>query len=310
VLGIGDGSWTDLEREVRRVGADGGRPPSDAVKAAGVAWRRSRRLLAGADLRAWLAARDLDTARWRGFLERRVALDGTPAPGDLAPIDGDVLLALVVDVRCSGLLDRLARQLLAGAAAERALERRRPAGDGPARAAAAAGSATGRATGLAPADLAAAAERVDALEAAYATFAAERVPDDLIDGRIRERRLAWTALAWDEVDFRTEGAAREAAFMVELDGCELAEPARLAGCRSERHRAEIGRLTGEVGRRLVAAVPRQVIGPWSERGGWPVLRVVERTEPVPIDPDHRSRARAELVDELLVPHRAGGRVLA
>lgn len=317
----GSGSWPAVERATVEAHRALATTPADpaAVRAAGAAWRRDRRLLAGADLRAWLSARRLDTAGWRGFLERRVGAPPVGSDPDRAdpgatPIDDEVVAALAVDLRCAGLLERLADRLLAGAAAERALAADAGAalpapGDPGRRAAAAAATTVARAAALTAADLLGPATRVEALEAAHAAFTA-RIEAVAIEDRLRDRRLDWTELTWEEVAFPSEGAAREAAFMVEVDGEDLAAPARLAAADLRRRRGELGRLDPETSRLLVGTAAGQVVGPRAGPDGWRLLRIIERVEPSAADAALLARARHEVATDRLAVHRSGARVVA
>lgn len=303
VHGAAGGRWQAFEHTtLLRVAAIGrSKPSDDAVRATSVQWRRDLGLLSGAEVSAWLTERGLETAQWRAYLERQSA--GSP-DGDPAP-EGESIEALAVDLVCSGLLREIGESLVDGAAAEAALGKDAPGGDGADLAAQAAATVTARSLGLSAADLRPAADRATAFAAAQAAFAAAHVTEREIARRLADHKLEWTQVSWQHAGFATPGAAREAAFMVDVDGRPLDDPVALAAASLENQAAELGAVDSDLGRRLLAGASEQLVGPWEQDGKWHLVQVTDRQEPSLHDEDLRARAHAELMTELLAQYRAG-----
>jgi hypothetical protein len=281
-----------------------------------VAWRRERRLLAADDYNAWLTARQLTLEDMSAYLRRTTAserLAGDPdgaEPEAQAHDLGHVAVAAFPEAILSGELQSWAERLGRQVAAARALAGRgldaSEAGAEDVEALLSKARADPR-SGLAevPAErlVAWAADEL-ALECAWERLAREVAEDGLIERCVRSHHLDWQRLAWDEATFTREDVALEAAMWVRDESVALDAIAKRAGTLAIAG-AAYGFDAGELMALLVGTRPGDLIGPLSTAEGWRLLHLRERVPPTPADPQLRSRAIAELLDDALAPHLAG-----
>ena len=285
------GEWDALVREAREELACAARAaervdPLDpsAAAAAGASFRRAHGLLAAEDLEAWLAERDVAVAdwlshvrqellreEWRGELDAIV--DGGPAP------DGAELARAAWTLGiCSGAIAELVERLAAEAAAEAAVTRP----DEPAL-----GESSYADADVSPASL-------ERLRAAHERLVSEAVTDARVARELEAHRAAWATVDAVVLVHPDLDVLREAALCVTQDGLDLAAVAEEAGAELCRERLAVSALPAEVGARLFAAEPGELLEPLAvEETAWLVL-VEGKTMPSAADPELRNRA-AELI---------------
>jgi hypothetical protein len=316
---IGWGEWERLERSL----AEGLACESDAQRrgeqvdgveldAAVVAFRRSRRLLAGEDYLRWLADRSLTTADLRAHLTRTASRVRARARlGEVLaanpPSQARVAETIRGEAVLSGCLRAWAEHLARCAAASRGLsvnggEPLIPSGDAVSDLLIAAAAC--RTSGLTEAAARDRAPRIAGLLGAERAFYDRVVTSEAIERCLADHRLDWQRFVWQEVAFASEGAAREAALWVREHGLELGEVAAMAHAVAhirEAYCAEVPELSGL----LMGAAAGDLLGPLAADGGWRLVSLRERTHPVVEDCVLRERAGAELVEDALERHLAG-----
>jgi hypothetical protein len=316
LVGLFTGEWQRHEQLVRRGLAlehrRPERPRAEEREQALAAFRYERRLIAAAELEAWLAERALGLADVDGVLCRAWLREQFPE-GDGEPAAAACLAAVMrAETLCAGTLARCADVLRAWHAGSRSDAV--PAAD-PARVDDIATAALGAAAGLAALGAAEVRRRVvrlAALEAGYARFCAAAVSSGAIDARVAERRLEWTVVTGSELSFEHEGAARETRLRVLHDGEALAQVAGMLGVEPVWRAVELGGAPAGLGAELLAAREGDLVGPWSESARWRVLEIDGHFHPEDAPGDGaRARARAELLSELVERLAAGkGGILA
>ena len=190
------------------------RPAPADPKAAEVSFRRARRLIAGDELRAWLAEQHLTVDDWRGWLR------GEP---------GEPWTAGVCDGSFDLWADRLAERAGALAAADPP-----PASTSPPAAwfGRMPGAADAQALGI-PADaVALRAEALWSAERAYEQLCAEAAGGDAVERLVTDNSVDWLRVDCELIEAADEDVAREAALLVREDGLAMPEVARSPGCRS------------------------------------------------------------------------------
>jgi hypothetical protein len=237
-------------------------------------FRYGRSLLSAEELNAWLRRWNVTVHEWGGYLERCLMLDrhledDDPPPEDAEAAHAEFVDALYVDAVSSGFLEREALGFVADAAL----------------------------ADLTPVE--AAGDRTVMVErtlAAAALARASAVSELGLEREIARRGFDWTRLELDMLELSEEGAAREAALCMRVEGRELAQVA--AACR-----AEVARLTAYLvdlepwlQPSLVSAQPGELVGPVEEGDGFVLLAVRERDAAAATDPELRRRAEIALVE--------------
>jgi hypothetical protein len=319
IAAIGWGEWQMLERslaqglacesdaEARGEDADPGE-----LRAAVVAFRRARRLLAGEDYLDWLRQRSLTTADVGGYFKRAmfrrraerriddILVSHPPSAERIAEtIDAEAILG--------GRLRSWSERLARCAGARRGLDGHddRPPMDAsdwlthllvvP---------AACRSSGLSESAIRDRAPRLAELLAAEAVFRDLVVTPALIEQRVDEHRLDWQRFVWSEVVFTSEGAAREAALMVREDGMELGAVAAFAHADSSIREAYWSDVP-ELASLLSGSGPDELVGPLPTDGRWRLIEVRECTAASAEDPKLRGRVIDELIDDALGRQLAG-----
>ena len=322
LAGILDGCWPALEArtadqlaavEVMEA-ANREIDPAD-VKAALVAFRRGRGLIAGDDFRAWREARELTSDDLNAYFERELAPERVPH--DLLrmrrPEPAAIAAVMRVQAYCSGMLEVLARTLVMWAAGARGLEQAgadqpEPDSDATAQLVTAAHECVGGGLDALSADeLQERAAAIATLYAAFNRFATGAAAADKVDRAIASHGLGWQHFRWTEAAFASESAAREALMLVREDGMDFAEVAQMAGSPPLAHDAYFDDLGKEIGGILMSTPPGSLAGPLplEGNGAWRLLAVEERTLADAGDPVLRKRAEDELVNDALERHLVG-----
>ncbi len=320
IVGAACGEWSRLVARARRrqaVGlADAGDPrvDPDLTAAQVLKFRREHRLEAAADLRAWLGARHLTETGLLGYAravaaERAglVPADG-PGPG---PADSAAPVAWWPDAVLSGDVARWNTWLEHWVTASRLLAVRGPGAASVDAVRVAAIRVAVRDSGvldvLGPdrATLAARAEAVARLLAAYEAWAAAAVDDSAIDRLIRRKRIDWTWLSYDAVSFDSPSAAGEAAMCVREDGEPLADVAARADVPVVRRSSRRQDLPPPEGPALLSVPPGAVAGPVSCVGRPTLLLLRKAVPPARDDGLVREMARADLIQSQLAAAAAG-----
>jgi hypothetical protein len=316
LVGLLTGEWQALESLVARGlslrSAHPERPEADELDRVLADFRYERRLLAAADLHAWLTERSLSLSDVEGVLERRW-LRARFAAVSCPPADASrVAEVMWADATCAGTLVRCAdwlRAWHAGCELVGDAEVRASIGEGArvetlvefARGDAASGLSTLEADGLRRR-----ATRLVALNAGYERFRSEAVSPEAVEARLDERKLEWTVVTGNELSFELEGAARETRMYVVHDGRTLAQVAETLGLEPSRRELELGSAPAGVSAELLGARAGDLVGPWRENDRWRVLELDSRVEPGEAAGAHlRERAREELLNELIERVSAG-----
>jgi hypothetical protein len=312
LVGMLSGEWPALEQRVARgLGLQSERAQSvsrEEVAQLLKRFRYERRLIAAAELTEWLRQRELTLDGLASVLLRKLLRErhaGVRAPAVPA---GEIAAVLRAEAICSGALDRCAVALCDWHAAASALEQELPGGDAEAAAALVAAAQADLPSGLPTLgddELRRRAELLVTLKAASDRFMATGYLDAAVQERALEHRLDWTTVSGIELGFELEGAAREARLHVVHDGSDLAEVARMLSMQPDSRSLELGSAPEAIAPELTIARPGDLVGPWSEDERWRVLQLTERREPEAADEVVRSRARAEVLSELLERLAAG-----
>jgi hypothetical protein len=278
----GRGDWQILETEVRQAlacrklaAAQGPSLMHGAERSLAVAFRRARRLHAAEDVEAWLAARDLTVAQWRGYLRREALRRRHAAELDTVveryPADDAVVeQELGVWGRCSGTFPRWAGQLAVRAAAAHAICER--AGTTP----------------PGPDDLA-------ALEEHYDRFADDVASPTRLRALLDTRYLDWLRLDAETAVFEDRDTAAEALLCVRDDGWSLSEAAHAGHARLRRQRLLVEDADPDSRPHFVRARDGDLLGPLPLGGQPALVRVLRKDAPSLEDDELRLKATRELV---------------
>jgi hypothetical protein len=319
IAAIGWGEWQTLEHSV----AEGLACESDAeergedadpgeLRAAVVAFRRARRLLAGEDYLAWLRRRSLTTVDVAGHVKRAVLRRRAEPRLDevLArhrPSAERIAEAIDAEAILSGSLRSWSERLARCAGALRGLaanEDRPTSGISNRLTQLLADAADCGTSGLSEQAIRDRAPRLAELLEAEARFGDLVVTPALIERRLDEHRLDWRRFVWNEVVFKSEGAAREAALMVREDGMELGAVAEFAHADSSIRDAYWADVP-ELASLLSGRGPDELVGPLPTDGRWRLMSLRECVAVNAEDPTLRARVTRELLDDALGRQLAG-----
>ncbi|HEX4108239.1 MAG TPA: hypothetical protein VHX88_08910 [Solirubrobacteraceae bacterium] len=147
-------------------------------------------------------------------------------------------------------------------------------------------------------------ERIDAVLAAEGALRERVATPERIERCLGTHRLDWQRLRWRQLDFPSEGAAREAALLVREEGLALEDVAGIAHGELQAREAyceEVPALAGI----LMSAAPGDLLGPLAGEETWRVIVLVDRRAPSLEDEWLRARAEEELIADALERHLAG-----
>ena len=308
--GVVSGRWQQLEGDLcNGLGLVAERPPADD-EVTGVLrdFRLERGLLSAEDMRAWMAERGLTLAAVKGAAARALARDSGGTPQAVAA--AQVAATLPAEAICTGALREiglwLADRLLSATVTREtgvepfALERRSVKLLVLEEASSVAGGALLE-SGLERAQRLA---WIAALDEAHREWEAEVVGTREVTRRLHEKGLEWCRFELDELGLASPGAAAEAARQLGegSDPAQVAEVARVPlGTRS----TVLADAPPALARLLAGAVVGDVIGPWDDDSVHLVARVRERRPPDIADESSVTRARADLMTEVVTRLRAG-----
>lgn len=113
---------------------------------------------------------------------------------------------------------------------------------------------------------------------------ARRVRDEALAGADLERELAsrrmdFLRVTFERAAFPSAEAAREAMLCVTEDRESLADAARRAGVAAAGGTEFLGDIADPASRRLLSAVPGEVLGPLESEEGWELWKIVRKAEP-------------------------------
>jgi len=269
----------------RQAAESGQRPGNEAVSAEATAFRYARGLLSAEQLAAWFDRWNLTVTEWGEYLERRLLLELAQSEGSLTdpgllPDESALAEAEYVDAVCSGFLEQEARAF----AADMALADLTPievAGD----------------------------QRNMVERALFAATVARReaASQPGVEQEIARRGLDWTRLDLDVLELEDQGAAREAALCIRVDGSNITEVAAASSAQVEHLSVYLGDLDPSLQPSLLAAQPGELVGPIEDEDAFVLFAVHERTPATPSDPELRRRAESALV-ERAVKRATEGRV--
>lgn len=326
LAGFIDGTWPEFERSVQAglacelaAATAVSRTDPDLTRSVAVAFRRERGLLAGDQLRTWLAERGVTPDDWAAYLRRSVlrercveSLDGILARQPV-PVE-DVARILPAEVACNGILRRCATTVIGWAAAASSpalgVAPERPQPDHR-RVEALTHDVTNSAAGsrlidLGTADIPMRLGRLLALRAAYEWFLDEVSSEVALRGCLDSYRLAWLRFRGTELRCASHGAAREALMCLREDGLDPGEVVRLAGAELRELAIVLQEAEPALASLLVSAQPGDVLGPLEDDAGRiRLLLITERVAPSLGDPELFERARREVVRAALESLTAG-----
>jgi hypothetical protein len=281
------GEWDELVDSTRDADA-----PPEAVKQAGREWRVARRLIAGDELKAWLARRRLSVADWNAYLRRAIGerAEGAPAQPDLLWAEG----------ACSGTWQDVAQRLAARAAAwEEAGTSDATQPPAPAWFTRMPSAADARQIGLDPGRVAARCEELWAAELALARLQADAAASEAVAGAVSSHNVDWLRVDCDWLEAGDENVAREAALLARADGLALADVAQRAGLALEPRRIYVGETDAALQPTLISAAPGDLVGPLAIGANgdsrWLLARVRDKIVPTLDDPDIRARAEEAVI---------------
>jgi len=275
------GLWAELEETSRRgvacaarLAAAAGRIDRADVLESAQSFRYARGLVAGEELKEWLAHWEVSEPEWLDHLRRGLLRERWV--GELAetvlrfPVeDADVAAAVWPDAVCSGLLERVAQRL---------------AGDGALAVEAGVAVEGNRDRAL------------DVLLAAAVRAREQLVTPEAIEREVALHRLEWVRIEGDSLTVATADVAREAAFCVRSDGQSLADVARQCGLRTSPARTFVADAGETLGTLLLAAREGELIGPVPHSEGFVLLVVAAKTPPRTEDDEVRQRASTRIVE--------------
>jgi len=258
---------------LRRLAAETGEAPTEAVRAAATVFRYDRNLLAAEELENWLDTRGLTVSDWNGYLRRLVLRERwedelEQIEAEFAVAEEEVEAALPAEAVCTGFLRRAAERLAedaALAAANDAVE------DG-----------AHRSNSIA--DLARAADDVRA-----------RVPSPPeVEREVAAHAVDWIRIEAETLELSDAEAAREAALCVRVDGRLLTDVAEDCGVPANAIVLYLGDAEPELQAALASATPGELIGPVPRGAGHMLLQLRAKAEPSADDPELGRRAAAVL----------------
>lgn len=308
--------WPKFEADVRRgLGLES--QADDVVAAADVEkalteLRHERKLGEAANLRAWLAERNLTLGQLRGYLRRRLLRERLPDAEAADVTSAEVAAVLRAEAISSGILARCAQTLRDWHAAH-ALKVSYSVGktgvsdpDRVAEIVAAAMADSPSSLELFGADdIRRRTIVLNVLQNDYELIRRTAVGDDEIASRLAAHRLDWTIVSGLQLSFANEGAARETRLHVLVDGCSMTDVGKMLDRQPAHCELAIDHAPAQIRTALRGAAPGDLVGPWREGNRWSVLHLERRIEPDPDDRRLLFRARDELVDELLEGYSAG-----
>jgi hypothetical protein len=258
---------------LRRLAAEAGTVPAEAVRAAATVFRYDRNLLAAEELEAWLDAHGLTVSDWNGYLRRLVLRERWLDELERIEIqfavgDEEVEAALPPEALCTGFLRRAAERLAEDAALAEAND---AVEDSPDRRAL----------------LAALARRAAAVRARVPT------PPE-VEREIAAHALDWIRIEAETLELDDAEAAREAALCVRVDGRPLAEVADECGVPANALVLYLGDADPQLQTALVSAIPGELIGPVAHGAVHLLLQLRAKSEPSADDPELGRRAAAVL----------------
>jgi hypothetical protein len=302
-----------FERQSNHVGES---VDDSAVRDLALAFRRARGLIAGDELHAWLAERDLSQAQWRAWLNRCVGRElGAPPPiGNQRTVSREEVAAIVLtDAIFDGILERSAATLIDWLSAARSPE----LGTASSRSvnsaervtaltAEVASSAAAIALDLHATQISARLEPLCALEDAYERLIQQIATDAALSTTLRAHYIDWQRFDITELRFTDVAAAREAVMCVREDQLTPEEVASLGGAALNHTSILLAEAEPDLAPLLLSAHANDVLGPLAgEDGGNLVLQIQRRILPSLDDDELRQRSRDELIRTALEPLRAG-----
>jgi hypothetical protein len=245
----------------------------EALSAAATSFRYERGLLSAEELDAWLERWGLTVGEWSAYLERSLLLERWEDELDAIEADAslnDAALARAefVDAVCSGFLEEEAQRFAADAALAGV-----PNGE------------VGDRTAL-----------VAWIEAAAAAARDGLISDADVNREISTHALDWTRLELDALELADEGAAREAALCVRVDGRAIADVAADVGAPVRHLSVLLADVEPNLKPSVLAAQPGDLVGPVENNGAFVLLAIHARTLPTATDHDLRERAESGLIE--------------
>ena len=133
-----------------------------------------------------------------------------------------------------------------------------------------------------------------------ARLTAREVTDDALRAAIARHRLDWTRVRGAGAFATTRAVAEELRQWVLADGLDLSIAATQAGCPTYLVDGALDDLAPPTLRaRVSGARAGELVGPVEAGPGWTVLRLDDRVEPDPADPETVARARARVATEVV-----------
>ena len=316
--GLHTGEWQQLERRIAQgITALARVQPSQAsVDEELLRFRRARRLLAGEDLRDWLAERDLGNEDLVSCARRAVAVradevsETEATPTEIAAV---LRAEAIYDGTFATCADALARSAAAAAALRASGDEQLPDVAEADVDVLVAAALRGPARGLARHDedsLRARARAVLEVIAAHAAFAASAATPERTARLLHARRLDLTHVRFDDLRLDSRDAACEALMCVREDGLGLPQIAARARTTCGVQEGEIAELDAGVRAGVSGARPGDVVGPLHIGEHWRLLVVRDRVAPSLDDPATAARLGEELVAARTRSHGRGKGALA
>jgi len=263
------GVWDELLRQVAGGLALSSDAPAEALKKAADDFRYARGLVAGDEMRQWLARWGISIPGWKDHIRRTLLLETPTAPMTEPPNEDHLVFsaALWVSAVCSGALEATAEELAGLLAAGEWITRQ-------------------YGTAVTPYDV-------------RAVLATRLVTDAAIQEQLQSRALDWIRIESSVLSFGSQDAAREAMSLLCHDGLRVDEVAAIAHAHHE-HRTE-HLIDVEDDRRavLLGAQEGDVLGPLPVEDSFRVMVVQRKQAPTLDDGQVNGLATEALVERVI-----------
>jgi hypothetical protein len=123
---------------------------------------------------------------------------------------------------------------------------------------------------------------------------------------IASHGLDWTRLELDVLELADEGAAREAALCVRVDGRAIADVAADCSAPVQHLNVLLADVEPSLQPPVLTAQPGELVGPVEHDGVFALVAIRGRTLPVSTDPELRRRAETALVERAVARAVEGG----
>lgn len=296
--------WNELLRRIECEEAAGDAEPDDAtIESAVEQFRYDHDLITAEETEKWLEARELSLEDLSAYFSRRFWGEQSPGIGPAAPRDypmesaeahallrtelflGDAFEPLAAGFACRVAAAEKAQDVDLTAAKAEFFERTGVTGENL--------PATLNSLGR---DEAWFAEMLR-LEAVYQEQCAALLTPQARQREMANQRLALTRLRAEVLELDSQDAAREAALCVQMDGLSVEEVARENGYPFQLLELLVEDIGPDIQQKLLNTPPGNFVEEIPRGDGFQLVRIIEKVEPAPDDPDVRARVDRRILDQ-------------